>query len=316
MEDATKIAEKRNKKKARFTFQHEETKNERLEERLLAITKEYAALYLVDLAITSAQIFSYCSLFHKLTHHLRELYVNNNFIDSFPDVLFKLTNLQVLNISRNCVTGPLPPAISQLSALCHLNISYNNISALPDTIEELRQLDTFIVEGNPELKWLPGALKKFRDSKGKFVLKWNSRKDCEPLTELERSSLQKFEINYVPSLKQLSAEVFLEIFRFARTEREQTVLQSALPVDIREYLRSGGYRCYHCGKARQGEAPLRVLFTVDLTPQYSVYSTRLGYWGSVPSRVPCLFCFDSYWCYARACDREGWIPMTDLEGGL
>ncbi|CAA6671129.1 unnamed protein product [Spirodela intermedia] len=91
---------------------------------------------------------------------LEELVANFNKLTALPDTMgFELTNLQklcnlsrleILNVSQNFqYLRSLPPAIGLLTSLIELDISYNSIAVLPDSLSCLGKLRKLQAEGNP-----------------------------------------------------------------------------------------------------------------------------------------------------------------------
>ncbi|XP_051122616.1 plant intracellular Ras-group-related LRR protein 3 [Andrographis paniculata] len=79
-------------------------------------------------------------------------YLNAHFnaIHALPSAIGRLTNLQVLNVSRNFSDlTELPESISDLTNLQELDISNNQIRALPDTFYRLQNLRKLDCHQNP-----------------------------------------------------------------------------------------------------------------------------------------------------------------------
>lgn len=68
-------------------------------------------------------------------------------IDSLPDALFTLTNLQELTLS-GCRLMVLNAQIGELQQLQYLNLSRNRLVRLPEEIGTLQQLQTLIINRN------------------------------------------------------------------------------------------------------------------------------------------------------------------------
>ncbi|KAE8665086.1 Plant intracellular Ras-group-related LRR protein 8 [Hibiscus syriacus] len=83
--------------------------------------------------------------------YLKKLSVNsNNRLRSLPDDMENLINLEVLKVSQNFqYLDTLPYSIGLSMSLVELDISYNKIKYLPDSIGCLRKLQKLRVEGNP-----------------------------------------------------------------------------------------------------------------------------------------------------------------------
>ncbi|KAM0943283.1 putative leucine-rich repeat domain superfamily [Dioscorea sansibarensis] len=81
--------------------------------------------------------------------NLRILDAHLNCLRSLPDGLENLINLEVLNISQNFqFLQTIPYSIGLLMSLTELDISYNKITVLPDSISCLTKLKKFSAEGN------------------------------------------------------------------------------------------------------------------------------------------------------------------------
>ena len=72
---------------------------------------------------------------------------DNNLTGSLPGGIRFLTELQVLNVSGNNMTG-IPAEIGQLSNLRILNYSDNGITGLPNELGNLENLEVFNLSGN------------------------------------------------------------------------------------------------------------------------------------------------------------------------
>lgn len=66
---------------------------------------------------------------------------------SLPAEIRHLSNLQVLNISNNKMTG-LPAELGQLSKLRILNASNNQLTGIPHELGNLRNLEVLNLSGN------------------------------------------------------------------------------------------------------------------------------------------------------------------------
>ncbi|KAM0933756.1 putative leucine-rich repeat domain superfamily [Dioscorea sansibarensis] len=82
--------------------------------------------------------------------NLRVLDARLNCLRCLPDDLENLIRLEVLNVSQNFhYLHSLPYSIGLLISLLELDISYNKITVLPDSISCLTKLCKFHAEGNP-----------------------------------------------------------------------------------------------------------------------------------------------------------------------
>jgi Leucine-rich repeat (LRR) protein len=65
-----------------------------------------------------------------------------------PGYVFKLTNLEELNISNNQITGALPAEIGNLKSLKVLNANNNLMTSIPAEIGQLPNLQVFNISQN------------------------------------------------------------------------------------------------------------------------------------------------------------------------
>ena len=72
---------------------------------------------------------------------------NNNLTGALQSQVQNLQNLEWLDLSHNQFTG-VPAEIGQLSKLQHLDLSYNQITGLPYELGNLKNLETLILTGN------------------------------------------------------------------------------------------------------------------------------------------------------------------------
>ncbi|XP_012458053.1 plant intracellular Ras-group-related LRR protein 6 [Gossypium raimondii] len=81
---------------------------------------------------------------------LRVLDARLNCLRFLPEDMENLINLEVLNVSQNfqCLEN-LPYSLGLLVSLVELDVSYNKITGLPDSIGCLKKLQKLCVEGNP-----------------------------------------------------------------------------------------------------------------------------------------------------------------------
>lgn len=95
--------------------------------------------------------------------NLRVLDLSKNLICSIPDEIGRLTALAELDFSYNQVRF-IPPKIGKLGSLTFLDISHNKIKEIPNEIGEVRELVTLSL-GRNELKEVPyeiGRLEKLK----------------------------------------------------------------------------------------------------------------------------------------------------------
>jgi len=69
-------------------------------------------------------------------------------LEKVPDYVFKLTNLEELNISNNQITGNLPVEIRNLKNLRVLSADDNLMTGIPAEIGQLPSLQVFSINNN------------------------------------------------------------------------------------------------------------------------------------------------------------------------
>ncbi|PNY27272.1 Leucine-rich repeat-containing protein 40 [Tolypocladium capitatum] len=78
--------------------------------------------------------------FRRLTQ-LTSLNLSSNRLDNESlDIISQMTALRDLKLSKNCLSGPLNPALARLESLETLDLHGNSISALPDNVERMSRL--------------------------------------------------------------------------------------------------------------------------------------------------------------------------------
>lgn len=65
----------------------------------------------------------------------------------FPKTIFKLKNLEFLNIGENKISE-ISPKIKNMKKLASLNLANNQLTTLPEEISMLKNLKTLIITGN------------------------------------------------------------------------------------------------------------------------------------------------------------------------
>ncbi|TKY51297.1 LRR receptor serine/threonine-protein kinase [Spatholobus suberectus] len=97
----------------------------------------YNLLQVLDMLPFLLQVeFSRCDLTNM---HFPAGHVNSTF----------LANVQVLNLSQNLLSGPIPDAFMNLSSIRDLNLGYNNLTSLPYWLVNLDSLVNLNLSGNP-----------------------------------------------------------------------------------------------------------------------------------------------------------------------
>ncbi len=90
---------------------------------------------------------------------LKEINLNNKYLEDVPDELTYLTSLTFLELSNNNLTQ-LPTEIGSLERLNFLSISMNNITELPESIIKLKKLKNF---------WFPRNQLNFKESQLEWI---------------------------------------------------------------------------------------------------------------------------------------------------
>lgn len=98
-----------------------------------------------SLTITNTSIFDLPDSIGDLTTLTYLSLKNNPYLSVIPACVFKLTNLETLNLSKTLVSE-IPDDIANLIKLDTLNISYTKIKALPESMYKLN-LSTFNTDG-------------------------------------------------------------------------------------------------------------------------------------------------------------------------
>ncbi|KAG9294239.1 hypothetical protein G9A89_021598 [Geosiphon pyriformis] len=156
---------------------------------------------------------------------LRELRVNNNFLDNLTPDIGRLVKLKHLHLSNNDLSS-LPETICRLRCLTVLRLNNNHIRNLPSSFCSLRQLQVLEIRGNL-LSQLPENLKDLENlteldiSQNNLGLLPNDITRCTKLVKLDVHSNQ---LESIPlKIGQLSRLVNLNL---------QNNRLSTLPADI------------------------------------------------------------------------------------
>lgn len=78
---------------------------------------------------------------------LKELFINNNAMETVQDEVKDLVQLQVLHLQHNRLTT-LPSTIGQLTSLVVLNLEHNQLTCLPSEIQQLKKLTKLLLANN------------------------------------------------------------------------------------------------------------------------------------------------------------------------
>jgi internalin A len=97
----------------------------------------------------------------------RELHLNSLHLETLPDSIANLSNLQVLSLDNNQLSS-LPDSIAKLSNLRWLSLSNNQLSSLPDSIAKLSNLKRLDLSNN-QLSSLPESILGMRDLTALFL---------------------------------------------------------------------------------------------------------------------------------------------------
>jgi len=96
---------------------------------------------------------------------------NLKFRRTLPKSLSKLKKLEFLDVSRSDY-GVVPDIITKIPNIKKLNLSYNNLSDLPDSLLHLKKLSEVILDGNFDItcskKKQMELTKKFKNIKFNF----------------------------------------------------------------------------------------------------------------------------------------------------
>ena len=87
----------------------------------------------------------------------KELDLSNQGLTEVPKYVFERTQLEVLNLSNNKLTGAIPGEIRFLSNLKNLNLSNNLLTGVPAEVGQLSKLETLDLSNN-QLTGLPYEL--------------------------------------------------------------------------------------------------------------------------------------------------------------
>ncbi|WP_293153618.1 COR domain-containing protein [Microcoleus sp. bin48.metabat.b7b8b9.023] len=148
-----------------------------------------------------------------------------NKLTEFPDVVLQLTNLKILNLSKNQITV-IPEDLAQLSNLRELNLSNNQITVIPEAIAQLSNLTQLDLNFN-QITVIPEALGQLFNLT-KLDLRINQIREIPEalgqLSNLTLLHLYKNQISSIPdAIAQLSNLSLLDLL-----ENQITVILEAI----------------------------------------------------------------------------------------
>ena len=89
--------------------------------------------------------------------HVYKLNLSRKKLDSLPNNLFQLKNLEYLDLSKNRLDH-IPKELKVLQNLEHINLSKNNFIDFPEILTELTQLQEIIINNN-KITTIPKQIK-------------------------------------------------------------------------------------------------------------------------------------------------------------
>ncbi|KAG2180070.1 hypothetical protein INT43_003857 [Umbelopsis isabellina] len=99
-----------------------------------------------ELDVSRNQIASLPTNITMLASHLRVLNLSNNILTTFPPELYAFSNLEVLMLSQNKISGPVPEELPlKIPNLTVLRLSANLITSLPLTMGNWRKMKRLIL---------------------------------------------------------------------------------------------------------------------------------------------------------------------------
>lgn len=121
-------------------------------EHIPVVVFELPALEILDLEGTKIN-----NIPEMYTHNLKELHLSKNFLQSIPNTIYNLKNIQFLDMSRNLLSQ-LPEQIGALKTLKTLRLNNNLFHKIPAAISQLKNLEEFDISGN-KIRRLPSEIK-------------------------------------------------------------------------------------------------------------------------------------------------------------
>ncbi|XP_058841722.1 leucine-rich repeats and immunoglobulin-like domains protein 3 isoform X2 [Acipenser ruthenus] len=151
-------------------------------------------IWIVQLDLSNNKLKSVeANTFQKL-HSLRELKLNNNELDSIPDLGPLSANITLLSVSNNKIGELIPEQLNRFQSLETLDISNNNIVELKATSFTQLQLKYLYINNNKIASLEPGCFDSLSSSLQ--ILKLNrNRISSIPPKIFKLSQLQHLELN-------------------------------------------------------------------------------------------------------------------------
>lgn len=151
-------------------------------------------IWIVQLDLSNNKLKSVeANAFQKL-HSLRELKLNNNELDSIPDLGPLSANITLLSVSNNKIGELIPEQLNRFQSLETLDLSNNNIVELKATSFTQLQLKYLYINNNKIASLEPGCFDSLSSSLQ--ILKLNrNRISSIPPKIFKLSQLQQLELN-------------------------------------------------------------------------------------------------------------------------
>ncbi|XP_041113971.1 leucine-rich repeats and immunoglobulin-like domains protein 3 [Polyodon spathula] len=151
-------------------------------------------MWIVQMDLSNNRLKSVeASTFQKL-HNLRELKLNNNELDSIPDLGPLSANITLLSVSNNKIGELIPEQLNRFRSLETLDLSNNNIVELKATSFTQLQLKYLYINSNKIASLEPGCFDSLSSSLQ--ILKLNrNRISSIPPKVFKLSQLQHLELN-------------------------------------------------------------------------------------------------------------------------
>ncbi|XP_065847836.1 receptor protein kinase CLAVATA1 [Euphorbia lathyris] len=127
---------------------------------------------LVNLTIASLNLTGRIPMELATLTSLRIFNISNNvFVDNFPgEITLGMTQLEILDIYNNNLSGPLPVELMHLKNLKHLHLGGNYFSgSIPESYSEIQSLEYLGLNGNALSGKVPGSLAKLKNLRRLYV---------------------------------------------------------------------------------------------------------------------------------------------------